>query len=69
LIDSLHNMFMAGLRLQRGWLLELLSRRHDALLALATRLAEAKTMAGHEVRALLAQEMNAATTGPKGPAP
>jgi ATP-dependent Zn protease len=49
--------------------LELLSRRHDALLALATRLAEAKTMAGHEVRALLAQEMNAATTGPKGPAP
>lgn len=49
--------------------LELLSRHHDALLALATRLAEAKTLDGGEVRALLAQEMNAATTGPKGPAP
>ncbi|GAB5460215.1 ATP-dependent metallopeptidase FtsH/Yme1/Tma family protein [Hoeflea alexandrii] len=49
--------------------LELLSRHHDALLALATRLAEAKTLDGGEVRALLAQETSTATTGPKGPAP
>jgi ATP-dependent Zn protease len=49
--------------------LELLSRHHDALLALATRLAEAKTLDGGEVRALLAQEMNATATGSKKAAP
>jgi ATP-dependent Zn protease len=49
--------------------LELLSRHQDALLALATRLAEAKTMDGHEVRALLAQEMKVVKSASKGPAP
>jgi len=48
---------------------ELLSQHHDALLALATRLAEAKTLDGGEVRALLTQKMNNATPGPKKAAP
>lgn len=49
--------------------LELLSLHHAALLALATRLAEAKTLDGGEVRALLTQEMNNSTPGPKKAAP
>ncbi|MGJ8572369.1 MAG: ATP-dependent Zn protease [Hoeflea sp.] len=49
--------------------LELLSRHHHALLALATRLAETKTLDGGEVRALLTQEMNNATPGSKKAAP
>jgi ATP-dependent Zn protease len=58
-------------RLETGEALatKLLSQHHRALLALATRLADAKTLDGSEVRALLAQEMNAAKTDVKGPAP
>jgi len=48
---------------------KLLSQERNALVALATRLAEAKTMDGAEVRALLAREMSAATTASKKPAP
>ena len=47
----------------------LLSRHHPALLALATRLAEAKSLDGGEVRALLAREMDAATSTARGPTP
>jgi ATP-dependent Zn protease len=49
--------------------LELLSRHRNGLLALATRLVEAKTMDGGEVRALLAREMNAAATRSNKAAP
>jgi cell division protease FtsH len=48
---------------------KLLSQHRSALLALATRLADAKTLDGSEVRALLAQEMNVFTSVAKGPAP
>ncbi|WP_375590279.1 ATP-dependent Zn protease [Hoeflea alexandrii] len=48
---------------------KLLSQHRSALLALATRLAEAKTLDGGEVRSLLAREMNSVTPGSKGPAP
>lgn len=39
--------------------LDILSLHRDALLALATRLAEATVLEGHEVRALLAEKMSA----------
>jgi cell division protease FtsH len=48
---------------------ELLSQHRGSLLAVATRLAEAKTLDGGEVRSLLALEMNAITPASRGPAP
>ncbi|WP_412050353.1 ATP-dependent Zn protease [Hoeflea sp. Naph1] len=48
---------------------EMLSQHRDALLSLATRLAEARTLDGSEVRALLAHEMSVAATGLRKPAP
>ncbi|WP_290775967.1 ATP-dependent Zn protease [Hoeflea sp.] len=58
-------------RLEAGEALatKLLSQHRSALLALATRLAHAKTLDGGEVRSLLALEMNVVTPGSKGPAP
>lgn len=48
---------------------KLLSQNRVALLALATRLAEAKVLDGSEVRALLGREMDAAATAPENPPP
>ncbi len=58
-------------RLETGECLatKLLSQHRSALLALATRLSEAKTLDGSEVRSLLAQEMNVVTSVSRGPAP
>jgi len=49
--------------------LQMLSQHRDVLLALARRLVEAKTLDGHEVRALLGREMDASAAGPKKAAP
>jgi ATP-dependent Zn protease len=65
LAQHVHDRLEAGEALAT----KLLSQHRGALLALATRLAEAKTLDGAEVRSLLALEMNSITPGSKGPAP
>jgi ATP-dependent Zn protease len=64
LAQQVHSRLEAGEALATG----MLSQHRGALLALATRLADAKTLDGSEVRSLLAQEMNAVTPGSRGPA-
>jgi cell division protease FtsH len=49
--------------------MELLSNNRGALLALATRLAQAKVLDGSEVKALLSAEANVAAENPEGLAP
>jgi hypothetical protein len=61
LAQQVHSRLEAGEALATG----MLSQHRGALLALATRLADAKTLDGSEVRSLLAQEMNAVTPGSK----
>ena len=58
-------------RLETGEALatKLLSQHRGVLLALATHLADAKTLDGSEVRSLLAREMNVGTPGSNRPAP
>lgn len=65
LAQHVHNRLEAGEALA----IKLLSQHRSALLALATRLAHAKTLDGSEVRTLLALEMNVAPSTAKGPAP
>jgi cell division protease FtsH len=65
LAQHVHDRLEAGEALAT----KLLSQHRSALLALATRLADAKTLDGSEVRALLSQEMNVGTPGSKRPAP
>lgn len=65
LAQHVHDRLEAGEALAT----KLLSQHRSALLALATRLAYAKTLDGGEVRSLLAQEMNAITPASRGPAP
>jgi len=59
----------ARLEVAETMAVELLSQHRDALLSLATRLADARTLDGSEVRALLAQQTTEAAKGPKKPAP
>lgn len=65
LAQQVHSRLEAGEALAT----KLLSQHRSALLAVATRLSEVKTLDGSEVRSLLAQEMNVVTSGSKGPAP
>ncbi|AKI02681.1 Peptidase family M41 [Hoeflea sp. IMCC20628] len=59
----------ARLEVAETMAVEMLSQHRDALLSLATCLAEARTLDGSEVRALLTQEMNVTAKGPEKPAP